>query len=110
MDDFRHNFTHKEPAAGLNKPTCDTEGQVLGIFLYQFIFIFLSEWLFIRRFISLFIQCFHLRFGFGDPLSGPHMPNDLSEIRSQVSFDRLLLKNPSRQWAYKSFLRPSKII
>ena len=38
------------------------EGQVLGIFLYQFIFIFLCVWLFIRRFISLFIQWFPIIF------------------------------------------------
>ena len=62
--------------AHILKPTCITEGQVLGIFLYQFIFIFVSQWLFIRRFISLFIQCFHLRLWATGPQAlgpGAHM-------------------------------------
>ena len=42
----------------------ENEGQVLGIFLYQFIFIFLRLRLFIRRFISLFIQWLHVIFIF----------------------------------------------
>ena len=55
----------KNPTSDLNfhlfRRKSENEGQVLGIFLYQFIFIFLRLRLFIRRFISLFIQWFHLR-------------------------------------------------
>ena len=41
------------------------EDQVLGIFLYQLIFIFLCVRLFIGRFIALFIKWFQLSSGIG---------------------------------------------
>ena len=60
------------------------EGQVLGIFLYQFIFnssvlhhifIFFSPQLFCRRFISLFIRWFRIRFHFNSSSFSSNFPS-----------------------------------